>query len=546
MNIRLLTVLFSFLALTITAQNKDYQNQASDYQIIPQVNELHPQNGRFVIDENTKISGDEALKNEGEYLAEMLSLASGFNMKFSDKKGNIQLILDPSIENDEGYQLSIRYNKITITGKTPKGVFYGIQTLRQLMPATIEAEHGSSATITIPAVDIADAPRFSYRGMHLDVGRHFFSVDFIKTYIDMIALHKMNTFHWHLTEDQGWRIEIKKYPKLTEIGAWRKETLIGHMSGDKKDLKYDGQRYGGFYTQEQIKDIVAYAQERHITIIPEIDLPGHSTAALAAYPEFGNFGEQHEVGTNWGVYYQIYAPTEETFAFLEDILSEVADLFPSEYIHIGGDEALKDEWKKSEYAQELIKKEGLGDENGLQSYFIKRISQFLKTKNKKIIGWDEIIEGGLAPDATVMYWRSRKGTDEIVEMAEEGHHIIMTPTSYCYFDYYQVPKRMQKKEDLCIGGYLTAEKVYGFEPMPEKISEDAKKNIIGAQGNVWTEYIKTPERVEYMALPRMTALSEVVWSKKENKDWDDFQKRLLHLTKRYDALGLKYSKHELK
>ena len=543
MFIRLFTVLFLFLALNMTAQNKDYKNQASDYYIIPQVNELHQKEGRFVINGNTTISGDEALKNEGQYLVEMLSLASEFDIEFVKDNGNIQLILDQSIENIEGYQLSISYDKITITGKTPAGIFYGIQTLRQLMPTTIESETSTSAIITIPAVDIVDAPRFSYRGMHLDVGRHFFSVDFIKTYLDMIALHKMNTFHWHLTEDQGWRIEIKKYPKLTEIGAWRKETMIGHMSGDKKDLKYDGQRYGGFYTQDDIKELVSYAQERHITIIPEIDLPGHSLAALAAYPEFGNFNEQYEVGTYWGIYPQIYAPTEETFAFLEDVLSEVAELFPSPYIHIGGDEALKEEWQKSDYAQELIKKEDLGDENGLKSYFIKRISKFLKTKNKNIIGWDEIIEGGLAPGATVMFWRNWIGTDEIVEMANEGHDIIMTPTSHCYFDYYQVPKRQQKNVDLCIGGYLTAKKVYDFDPMPKKISEKAKKHIIGAQGNVWTEYMKTSDRVEYMALPRMTALSEVVWSKQEHRNWKDFEKRLKYLTKRYDALNLNYFKN---
>ena len=546
MKLQLFTLLFSFIAISITAQNKDIENKANDYLVIPQVNKLQQKSGQFSITENTKISRGDYLKNEGNYLADMLSLSSGFDIEFAEENGDIQLILDQSIENNEGYQLSIRYDEITITGKTAKGVFYGIQTLRQLMPATIDDQNASSTTITIPAVDIVDAPRFSYRGMHLDVGRHFFPVDFIKTYIDMIAMHKMNTFHWHLTEDQGWRIEIKKYPKLTEIGAWRKETLIGHMSGKKEDLTYDGKRYGGFYTQEQIKDIVAYAEKRHITIIPEIDLPGHSLAALAAYPEFGNFGDQYEVGTYWGIYPQIYAPTEETFTFIEDILSEVAELFPSEYIHIGGDEALKDEWEKSEYAQELIKKEGLVDENGLQSYFIKRISKFLKSKNKKIIGWDEIIEGGLAPDATIMHWRDWKGSKEIIEAAEEGHNIIMTPTSYCYFDYYQVPKRQQKNVDLCIGGYLTAEKVYDFEPMPEKISENAKKHIIGGQGNVWTEYIKTPERVEYMALPRMTALSEVLWSEKENKDWKDFKKRLLHLSKRYDALELNYSKHELK
>ncbi|MEN8186789.1 MAG: beta-N-acetylhexosaminidase [Bacteroidota bacterium] len=520
------------------------ENSKEDCQIIPKPTKLEISKGRFPIDSKTKIVGEKSLENEGNYLAKMLSSASGVDISFAadNHNGNIVLKIDDSINNDEGYLLSVKYDQIVISGKTARGVFYGIQSLRQLMPPTIESGNNLKVELTIPAVTITDSPRYIYRGMHLDVGRHFFPIDFIKKYIDLIAMHKMNTFHWHLTEDQGWRIEIKKYPKLTEVGAWRDETLIGHGRDEFKPFKYDGKKYGGFYTQEEIKEVVAYATSRHITVIPEIELPGHSSAALAAYPEFGNTGGPYEVAKRWGVFPHTYSPTEETFKFLEDILSEVIELFPSKYIHIGGDEAPKVEWEKSKYAQGLIKKKGLKDEHGLQSYFIKRIEKFLNSKDRDIIGWDEILEGGLAPNASVMSWRGTKGG---IEAAKQLHNVVMTPWSHCYFDQYQVPEDQQAGEVLAIGGYTSVEKVYNYEPTPEELTKEEQKYILGAQGNVWTEYIKTTEHLEYMVFPRMTALSEVVWSAKEDRDYPDFINRLKHLAKRYDAMGLNYAKHSI-
>ncbi len=371
--------------------------------------------------------------------------------------------------------------------------------------------------------------------MHLDVGRHFFPVEFIKKYIDMLALLKMNTFHWHLTEDQGWRIEIKKYPKLQEVAAWRDETLIGHYND--MPHQFDGKKYGGFYTQEEVKEIVAYAAERHITVIPEIEMPGHSQAAIAAYPHLGCTGENPGVAKLWGVFEDIYCPKEETFAFLEAILDEVLELFPSRYIHIGGDEAPKTRWKNCESCQVLIKKEGLKDEHELQSYFITRIEKYLNSKGRQIIGWDEILEGGLAPNATVMSWR---GVEGAVAAAKQGHKVIMTPTSHCYFDYYQ---SNNDTEPLAIGGFLPLEKVYHFNPIPEGLTVEESQFIMGAQGNVWTEYIQDQKQVEYMAFPRAVALSEVLWTSEENKNYGDFVNRLEHFHKRMDVLEMNYANH---
>lgn len=530
------------LSQVVFSQTPCGQNMQAACHIIPKPTSLNRLAGHFVVTDATQIGGDKSLIIEGEYLTSLLNTATGYDLSFhtDGAKRSINLLLDASVANEEGYTLLINENEITITGKTAKGVFYGIQTLRQLMPALIETDEQLPSELVIPAVEIEDSPRFVYRGMHLDVGRHFYKPDFVKRYIDLLAMHKMNTFHWHLTEDQGWRIEIKKYPKLTEVGAWRKETLIGHLSEENKPLTYDGKRYGGFYTQEEIKEIVAYAQERHVTIIPEIDLPGHSLAAIAAYPELGTTGEQYEVATKWGVFPQIYAPTEETFTFLEDVLTEVIDLFPGQYIHIGGDEALKDQWKESEFVQELIKEKGLKDEHEMQSYFIERIGGFLNAHGRSLIGWDEIIEGGLPADATVMFWRSWLGTKEIVEAAKKKHQIIMTPASHCYFDSYQVPKRKRKQASLAIGGYIPVKKVYQMNLMPKGLSADEQSYILGAQGNVWTEYISTTDYVEYMVLPRMTALSEVVWSDAKARNWHDFQKRLSNMLKRYDVMQLNY------
>lgn len=518
---------------------KNERNEISEYTIIPKPQSLTISTGKFLIEPSTIISTDSLLKNEADYLAQMLSLTTGYSIKtnFEDPfSGTIQLLIDKSVENIEGYKLSITYNKIVISGKTPNGVFYGIQTLRQLMPADAELKDTFKVNdLTIPAVEITDNPRYVYRGMHLDVCRHFFPVDFIKKYIDMLALHKMNTFHWHLTEDQGWRIEIKKYPKLTEVGAWRKETIL-----EKNFDPYigDGIPYGGFYTQEEVKEIVAYATKKHITVIPEIEMPGHSLAAIAAYPELGNTGIQYEVGTKWGVFEEIYAPKEETFKFLEDVLTEVISLFPSKLIHIGGDEAPKKQWEESKFAQDLIKKEGLKDEHELQSYFIKRIEKFLNSKGRNIIGWDEILEGGLAPNAAVMSWR---GTEGGIAAAKQHHEVVMTPGHSCYFDHYQTENK--ENEPLAIGGKTTVEDVYSYDPTPAELTPEEQKFILGAQGNVWTEYMTTTDYVEYMVLPRLSALSEVVWTEKEGKNYEDFVLRLMNLRKRFDVLGYNYGKH---
>ncbi|UMB61790.1 beta-N-acetylhexosaminidase [Lutibacter sp. A80] len=531
------------LCLIINSCSNKYEtvvNSEEDYLIIPKPTSLEISTGKFLIDSNTKIIGEETLENEGNYLSNLLSEIIGETIPFTNDtkiKGNILLKLDASITNKEGYKLTINYNQITIAGKTTKGVFYGIQTLNQLIPSVKD----SNNEVLIPAATIIDSPRYAYRGMHLDVARHFFPVQFVKKYIDILAMHKMNTFHWHLTEDQGWRIEIKKYPKLTEVGSIRKETIVGHGNTWKNsDVKYDGTPYGGFYTQEDVKEIVAYATERHVTVIPEIELPGHALAAIAAYPELGNTGEQYEVGTRWGVFPEIYAPSEETFKFLENVLSEVIELFPSKLIHIGGDEAPKTQWENSKLAQEVIKREGLKNEHELQSYFIKRIEKFLNSKGRNIIGWDEILEGGLAPNATVMSWRGEKGG---IEAAKIHHNVIMTPTKYCYFDFYQTKNR--ENEPLAIGGNTTVEDVYSYEPTPKELTEEESKYVLGAQGNVWTEYMKTPEHVEYMILPRLTALSEVVWSTKDSRNWDDFQQRLKNIVIKYDEMDLNYATHSL-
>ncbi|WP_223550672.1 beta-N-acetylhexosaminidase [Aestuariivivens sp. NBU2969] len=552
--------LICLVNFSCTNKYKDVVNTEQDYQIIPKPASLEVANGKFLVDVNTKISADNALQNESNYLAEMLSLASGVDVS-TGETGTIQLKIDDTIESEEGYSLSVSYNQIIVSGKTAKGVFYGIQTLRQLIPAATESV--KSDELTIPAVTIKDRPRYQYRGMHLDVARHFFPVDFIKKYIDLIALHKMNTFHWHLTEDQGWRIEIKKYPKLTEIGGYRNGTIVGHHPGTENDQK----RYGGFYTQEEIKDIVAYAAQRHVTVIPEIELPGHSSAAIAAYPSLSCFPEEPTIVTNnmmsekgkqiiaegtpkivqetWGVFDDVYcAGKDETFAFLQDVLDEVIPLFPSEYIHIGGDECPKANWKRCANCQKRIKDEGLHDEHELQSYFITRIEKYLNSKGKNIIGWDEILEGGLAPNATVMSWRGTKGG---IEAAKQKHDVIMTPGHSCYFDHYQVHDKEEKeKEPLAIGGNTTVADVYAYEPTPEELSEEDSKYILGAQGNVWTEYMETTDYVEYMILPRMTALSEVVWSPENSRNWEDFESRLQHFSNRYDAMGLNYAKHSIK
>jgi len=525
-NILLALVFMSFLF-----NCKEEDKLTKDVLIIPQPLEQTINKGEFILNSSTGINYDENFKISAEFLK--VFIEEGSNIKLQSNN-MISFIKDESLA-DEGYTLEILPESIIIKAKTDQGAFYAVQSLRQLLPPEFEDGTVEENEIAIPSVTIKDKPQFSYRGMHLDVGRHMFSVDFIKKYIDALAMLKMNTFHWHLTEDQGWRIEIKKYPKLQEIAAFRNETLIGHYSDQPH--QFDGKKYGGYYTQGEIKEVVAYAQKRFVTIIPEIELPGHSQAAIAAYPEFGCTGEQVEVATKWGVFEDIYCPKEETFAFLEDVLDEVLALFPSEYIHIGGDEAPKTRWSNCEHCQTLIKKEGLKGEHELQSYFISKIEKYLNSKGRQIIGWDEILEGGLAPNATVMSWRGINGA---IEAAKQHHNVIMTPTSHCYFDYYQSEN---ENEPIAIGGFLPLEKVYSFNPIPEELNEEEAKYVLGAQGNIWTEYMKTSEHVEYMAFPRILAMSEVVWSKTENKNYPDFVKRIENFHKRLDALNINYANH---
>jgi len=470
----------------------------------------------------------------------------GFFKLTKSAASTAKLIVDPQttvVASMEGYHLSVTPTAITITAKTKVGAFYGMQTLLQL-----EAQSKN-----IPVLEIDDAPAFGYRGLMLDVGRHFMPVSFIKQLIDVMAMQKMNNLHLHLTEDQGWRIEIKKYPKLTSVGSVRGGTLIGKYPGKGNT----NAAYGGFYTQAQLKDLVAYAAAKHINIIPEIEMPGHASAAIAAYPELSCFPNEstpaiptmHSAATlealkkpgtkivqeTWGVFDDVFVPSDNTFTFLQNVLDEVMALFPSTYIHIGGDECPKESWKRSEFCQKLIKEKGLKDEHGLQSYFIGRIEKYLNSKGRQIIGWDEILEGGLAPNATVMSWRGEKGG---IEAAKEKHTVIMTPGGWMYFDHQQ-----NKKEDsVTIGGYTTIQKVYSYEPLPKEMDPADHKYVLGAQANVWTEYMNNTAKAEYMVFPRISALSEVLWTNKENKSWPSFEKKLLHEFKRYDNFKINYSK----
>ncbi len=508
--------------------------QVGTVSIIPKPNHLVEKSGVFIINAPLRIKAISEFKDASNFLEDCFR-PMGVQINQETHSKVIHFTKDSTIQNREGYLLDVAPNSIDIKAQTNRGAFYAVQTLLQLFPSSLLEEANGTESISIPCLYIEDSPSFPYRGMHLDVSRHFFPPDFIKKYIDALAMLKMNTFHWHLTDDQGWRIEIKKYPKLQEISAYRDQTLLGHYSDQPH--QFDGQRYGGFYTQEEIKDIVAYAQKRQITVIPEIEMPGHSQAAIAAYPELSCQGKEVEVAQKWGVFETIYCTKETTFDFLQDVLDEVMVLFPSEYIHIGGDEAPKIQWQQCPDCQKRIKDEGLKDEQELQSYFIKRIETYLNSKGRQIIGWDEILEGGLAPNATVMSWR---GTEGAIKAARQKHNVIMTPTSHCYFDYYQSD---DEGEPLAIGGYLPLEKVYAFNPIPGELSEEESEYILGAQGNVWTEYISTTDQVEYMVFPRILAMSEVVWTQPELMDYPEFTKRVEFFNKRLEALNYNYANH---
>ncbi|HOZ41528.1 MAG TPA: family 20 glycosylhydrolase [Flavobacteriales bacterium] len=438
------------------------------------------------------------------------SVSTSFQECMEPNVVSLALIRPDTLLPPEWYSLSVTAKTITINAVEEAGLFRGSRTLIQLLQQGLTT--GSLSCLTI-----SDHPRFPWRGMHLDVCRHFFPVEFVKKYIDLLARYKMNSFHWHLTEDQGWRMEIKSHPNLTEVGAWRKGSQVGPYSR----REYDSIPYGGFYTQDEIREVVAYAAARHINVVPEIELPGHAMAALAAYPHLGCTGGPYEVQKGWGVFEDVFcAGNDSTFAMLEDVLTEVMDLFPSPYIHIGGDECPKEAWKSCSKCQARKKAEGLKDEHELQSWFIQRIEKFVNAKGRKIIGWDEILEGGLAPNAAVMSWQGIEGG---IAAARSGHYAVMSPGSHCYFDHYQGDPA---NEPLAIGGYTTVQKVYSYEPIPAELKPEEHKYILGAQGNVWTEYILTPEHVEYMAVPRMLALAEVLWTPKEKRNEADFIARL--------------------
>ncbi|HPE17174.1 MAG TPA: family 20 glycosylhydrolase [Tenuifilaceae bacterium] len=535
---RNILLISTFLAIVFLFQGCNSEKTIETVNVIPQPVKTVKSKGKFTINPETSIVyNDSSLLFLSTYAAELLD--KELNIKLPVRQNlleNEDLINLEILENqvdslgDEGYFLDINPKKIQISANTPAGVLYGIQTVYQLF--------GENQNGELPSLQITDYPRFSYRGMHLDVARHFMPIEFIYKVIDYLAIHKMNTFHWHLTDDQGWRIEIKKYPKLTEVGAWRVDMENLHWNNRPLINDPANATYGGFYTQDQVKDVVAYAAQRNITVIPEIEMPAHVMSVLAAYPELSCTGENLGVppGGVWPITHIFCAGNEKTFEFIEGVLAEIMEIFPSKYIHIGGDEADKTNWKNCKKCQKRIKDEGLKDEQELQSYFTKRIEKFLNHNGRVLIGWDEILEGGLAPNAVVMSWRGEQGG---IEAAKHGNHVIMTPGSHCYFDHYQGDPAV---EPLAIGGYTTLKKVYGYEPIPAELSADESKFVLGAQANLWTEYMLTPQHVEYMIFPRLAALSEVVWSPKESRNWDSFTNRMKTQYERYSKLGINYSK----
>ena len=539
MNKKLLTGALAAMAFLLPSTAA---GQTADFNIIPRPQQVKVSNDApFTLSAKTVISlgtNSQDMKRNANMLASYIEQATGIRPAIGKGKSGAAIILtiDKTIANAEGYKLDADAKQIRIAGASAAGVFYGIQTLRKSLPLV----NGKASKVSIPAVHIADAPRFAYRGTHLDVSRHFVTADSVRQFIDMLALHNINRFHWHLTDDQGWRIEIKKYPLLTQIGSKRAQTVIGHNSG-----KYDGKPYSGFYTQKQIRDIVKYAADRYITIVPEIDLPGHMQAALAAYPDMGCTGGPYEVWQKWGVSDNVLcAGNNKTLTFIDNVLKEITKLFPSKYIHVGGDECPKTQWQKCPKCQARIKalnleaKDGHSAEERLQSYIITHASNYLKSLGRNTIGWDEILEGGLAEGATVMSWRGESGG---IAAAKQHHDVVMTPNSYLYFDYYQSLDKAN--EPLAIGGYLPLETVYSYEPMPKELTADEARHIIGVQANIWTEYMPTFKQMQYMALPRLAALSEVQWSQPALKDYTSFTNRLIEFTHLYDRLGYNYAKH---
>jgi hexosaminidase len=495
--------------------------------ILPQPASLSVGDGSFTLRTDTRIVTDKANKSTARMLTHWLAPATGYALKVeqsnqSEEADNtVSLKLDATLTHlgNEGYRLEATPQRVTVRAPSEAGVFYGAQTLRQLLPPAIFSSTARrNVTWTAPAVSVEDQPRFRWRGAMLDVARHFMPKRFVLEFIDLLAIHKLNTFHWHLTDDQGWRVEIKKYPRLTQVGSWRKETRLGHEGGNSHG--FDKTPHGGFYTQRDIREVVEYARERFITVVPEIEMPGHAQAAIAAYPELGVTGQPLEVWTRWGINANIFNPSEKTIHFMQDVLSEVIKLFPGQFIHVGGDEAIKDQWKASPEVQARIKELGLKDEHEMQSYFIRRMDAFLTSKGRRLIGWDEILEGGLAPGAAVMSWRGVQGG---ITAAKSGHDVVMAPTTHTYLDYYQ---SQDPGELPAIGGFLPLEKVYEFEPIPADLSADEARHVLGAQAQLWSEYLPTPGNVEYMAFPRLIAWAEVAWSQKERRNYEDFLARL--------------------
>lgn len=536
----------SFLLLFLFTGN--VKGQKVDYQIVPlpkEIKEGTTGNTPFVLMQSTRIvypKHNKQMQRNAEFLSEYVKDVTGYGLKIGTRKIKspaISLTLGLQSSNPEAYSINISEAGIQIQGASEAGVFYGIQALRKSMPI------GKYAQIEFPSVEINDYPEFGYRGALLDISRHFFTKEEVKEYIDMMALHNMNRFHWHLTDDQGWRIEIKKYPELTSIGSQRKESQNGYYENHERVLKFDGIPHGGFFTQDDIKEVVAYAAERYITIIPEIDLPGHMVSALASYPELGCTGGPYNVWTHWGISEDVLcAGNEKTYQFLTDVFDEIMELFPSTYIHIGGDECPKTRWAQCSKCQAKIKAEGIKSddkhtkEEYLQSYVMKYMSDYLSEHGRKIIGWDEILEGEAAPGATIMSWRGEAGG---IEAARLGHDVIMVPNNYLYLDYYQ-SKDYESEPYYAIGGYNPVDKIYNYNPLPASLNETEKAHIIGVQANLWTEYIKDFKQVEYMILPRWGAVAEIQWTGGA-KDYPAFLKRLDKFVKLYQAKGYTYAKH---
>ncbi len=527
--------------LVLIASCASSPKETPQISIVPQPGFCQQTEGVFTIDRKTPVFvdfTDSTLLRTVAFLNERLQKAAGFTLDVIqddplDHGAEKGIFILNAGWKKEAYNLQVSPNRLLIEYVDGAGLFYAIQTIFQLLPDAIFADSRQKGVRwDVPCCSIEDAPAFPYRGMHLDCCLHFFSMDFLKKYIDIMAMHKVNRFHWHLTEDQGWRLEIKKYPLLTEKGQWRKETVIGSLYSGI----YDGKPYGGYYSQEEVRELVRYAAERYVTIIPEIELPGHALAAIACYPELSCGLEDHyETATKWGIFKQVYCPKETTFKFLEDVFDEVIELFPSELIHIGGDECPKASWKQCPHCQALIKREGLKDEFELQSWFIQRMERYINSKGRQIIGWDEILQGGLAPNAKVMSWLGEEGG---IRAAQQHHEVVMSPYPKYYLDYWQADP---ESEPLAMGGPTLLRTMYEYNPVPEVLTPEERKYIIGVEGCVWTEYMPTPARVEYMAWPRMCAIAEAGWST-AGKDWDGFTRRLEKHLGRLDRLDVGYCK----